>query len=69
MKKIPIKYIMRSKIQERFGGQWRLAQHLKVHETTVSAVLNGRRVLAPAERKRWAKAIGVDPTDFDGLVK
>lgn len=69
MKNLDLIFDFKKRIIKRFGGQWRLAQHLKVHETTVSAVLNGRRKLSEKQKKRWAKAIGVDPIEFDELSR
>ena len=52
--------VLKGKIVERYGSQWRFAQSLGVHEHQISQVVRGRRVLSPEDRKRWAEKLGED---------
>ena len=47
-------------ITEKFKSQFRFAQHLGEHESTVSKVVRGAHELDQEKRKRWAEALGVD---------
>jgi len=60
--------ILRAKIIEVYGGQWRFAQAIEEHESVVSKVIRGRRKLTPEKKKVWAKALGLKQSDIsEGL--
>ena len=46
--------ILKAKIFEKFGRQADFARVVKVHESFVSRVVQGRRKLSPELRKSWA---------------
>ena len=57
--------VLKGKIIERFGSQWRFAQALGVHEGVVSKIVNRRRSLGKTAKQRWAKILKCDPEMFD----
>ena len=57
--------ILKAKIIEHFGSQWRFAQSLGIHESVVSKVISRRRPLNDSTKQKWAKALNCDPEIFD----
>lgn len=56
--------MLKGKIIEVFGAQWKFAQHLGIHEAFVSRVLNQRQELSPKKRREWAKALSTQPGEI-----
>jgi plasmid maintenance system antidote protein VapI len=50
--------ILKGKIIEGYGSQWRFAHSLGIHEHEVSAVIRGRKALPLDERRKWAELLG-----------
>jgi len=57
--------ILKAKIIEQFGSQWRFAQAIGVHESMVSKAIHGRRPLDEATKKEWAEVLKCDSGIFD----
>jgi transcriptional regulator with XRE-family HTH domain len=55
---------LRSARQQARISQEYLAEQLQKHQTFVSKVENGERLLDLLEYLRWAREIGVDPMDL-----
>ena len=49
---------LKFKIYEKFGTQWRFARFIKMHESDVSRVIKGRRILSSDAKEEWAKVLG-----------
>lgn len=52
--------LLKARMMERYGGQWKFAAAMGEHEAHVSRVVLGKKTLNPEEQNRWAKALGVD---------
>lgn len=48
---------LRVKIIEVFGWQADFAEAMNIHESLVSKIVNGGRILNPEHQKLWAKAL------------
>jgi plasmid maintenance system antidote protein VapI len=57
---------LKAKIFEKFGTQYDFSSALDVHESHVSRVVQGRRILTEAERQEWAGLLGTDSTELWG---
>jgi ribosome-binding protein aMBF1 (putative translation factor) len=55
---------LKIKIWERFKTQADFAQAIREHESDVSRVVHGRRVLPPEKQRVWAEALGCDVTEL-----
>ena len=55
---------LRLKIFEVCGGQWRFAQLVGVHESTISKMVRCQRPVPPETRKKWAKVLGCRVEDI-----
>lgn len=51
---------LKAKIFEEFGTQYDFSRAVVVHESHVSKVVQGRRTLKQAERRRWADLLEAD---------
>jgi len=51
---------LKAKIIEEFGSQADFAQAMKIDETVVSRIINGRRVLNAEDEKKWCRVLGCD---------
>jgi len=49
--------ILKGKIIEMYGAQWKFAHSLGTHEHFISEVVREKRSLPPEERKRWAEKL------------
>lgn len=56
---------LKAKIIEHYGTQFLFAVFVGEHESEISKVIRGRRVLSPEARKKWAGALQI--SDSDGL--
>jgi len=54
---------LKMKIYEKFPSQADFAQAMNVHESTVSQVVRGRRILQESEQRRWAAILDCEPND------
>lgn len=52
--------LLKAKIIEIFGSQWKFAQAIDEHESAVSRVIRGRRSLSEKERCKWAAALNIE---------
>ena len=52
--------ILKGKIIEKYGSQWRFAHCLGTHEHVVSQVVRERKSLPPEDRKKWAEKLQDD---------
>jgi len=50
--------VLKGKIIEKFGSQWKFAHSLGTHEHLISQVVRGKRDLSPEDRKKWAEKLG-----------
>ncbi len=48
---------LKVKIVEKFGTQWRFAQHVGVDDSLVSKAITGATRLQPEQKEKWAKAL------------
>ena len=55
---------LNARMIEIYGGQWRFANAINEHESTVSKILLGRRELSPEKRKIWAKALNIKESEI-----
>jgi ribosome-binding protein aMBF1 (putative translation factor) len=53
-------FLLKAKIVEVFGSQWKFAQEIGEHESAVSRVIRGRRYLNEKERMKWASILGIE---------
>ncbi len=60
---------LKSKIIEQYGSQSDFAQVLKIHESVISRVIQGRKRLSKAEQLRWAEALGCKIKEFYNLIE
>jgi hypothetical protein len=51
---------LKAKMIEYYGGQWKFAQKINVHESYVSGVVRGTKKLSDDGRKKWAKLLHSD---------
>lgn len=57
--------ILKARIIEIFGSQWKFAQAIEEHESAVSRVIRGRRSLSEKERRKWVTALDIrEPQKF-----
>jgi hypothetical protein len=56
----PIVWPLKIAITDKFKSQFRFAQHLGEHESTVSKVIRGAQDLGEGKKKAWAEALGVE---------
>lgn len=49
--------ILKARIIEHYGGQWKFAQKLDVHESYISAIVRGRRNPSDATKAEIAKML------------
>lgn len=52
---------LKARIVEIYGTQTDFAIAIETHESVVSRVIRGRRILSQIERKRWAEALKCMP--------
>ena len=55
---------LKGRIVEKFGSQFEFALVIRNHESLVSKVVRGRRVLDVMDRRRWAKALDCEPSEI-----
>lgn len=48
---------LKSKIVEEFGCQANFAQAMRLDESVISRVVNGRRSLSTEDAKRWSRVL------------
>jgi plasmid maintenance system antidote protein VapI len=53
---------LRIEILRKFQTQGDFAMAVGCHESTVSRVLRGRKLLTSQDHKRWADVLGCNPT-------
>jgi len=51
--------LLKAKIIEKYGSQFEFSRVLKAHESDVSRVVRGRKVLTQKDLKKWADALDV----------
>ncbi len=56
--------MLKGKIIEVFGSQWKFAHHLGIHESEISKVINQRKKLSTEKKKEWAKALNSEPGEI-----
>jgi len=56
---------LKATIHERYGTQWRFAQHLGIDPATVSRVVRGAADISGDEKNRWAKELKTTVRVFD----
>lgn len=56
---------LKAKIFEEFGSQADFAAAMKLDESVISRVVNGRRSLSQEDRKKWSRVLGCDPKVFE----
>jgi plasmid maintenance system antidote protein VapI len=54
---------LKAEIIRRFGCQYPFAAALGIREALVSSVIQGKHSLSEEEKRKWAKALGVDEPD------
>lgn len=59
---------LKAAIIEGFGSQADFALVMKLDESLVSRVVNGRRILGPEDSEKWCRVLGVDSTVFEEKV-
>ena len=52
-----VNWMLKRKIYKLFGSQANFAQKVKMSESDVSRVVNGRRILKMEESARWQKLL------------
>jgi plasmid maintenance system antidote protein VapI len=57
---------LKAKIIENFGSQADFAQALRLQESVVSRVVNGRRSLRPEDVEKWARILDCDRSLLEG---
>ena len=55
---------LRKKIKERFNSQVAFAYHLGEHDSFVSKVVRGWKILPPERQDKWAKALKAEPKEL-----
>ena len=50
--------ILKAKIVERFGTQADFSEAIKMHESDVSRIVRGRKILTLETQRKWASALG-----------
>jgi len=50
-------------IKKKFRTQYEFAQRLKMNESMLSLILNGRRKLDDQQRRKWARLLGCKVTE------
>jgi hypothetical protein len=60
---------IRIEILKMFHSQSNFSQAVKIHESKVSQVLNGRRLLRKEESESWAKTLNCDPALLEPVTK
>jgi hypothetical protein len=55
---------LRLKIFEVCGGQWKFAQLVGIHESTISKMVRYQRPVPPEMRKKFAKILGCRVQDI-----
>jgi DNA-binding transcriptional regulator YdaS (Cro superfamily) len=58
---------VRRAIYGEFDSQSDFAQALGIHESAVSQVLRGRRVLSPEDQSKWVKVLSCDPSILESV--
>ena len=56
--------ILKAKIIENYGGQWKFAAAMNEHEASVSRVVRERKTLDEDKKAQWAKALGCKIEDL-----
>ncbi len=49
---------------EHYGGQWKFAQKINVHESYVSQVIRGTKSLSDTAKQKWANLLKTEVTDL-----
>ena len=58
---------LKFRIYEKFKTQWRFAQAVQMHESDVSRVIAGRKIIPEDTKTNWAKILGCKVGEiFDG---
>ena len=57
---------LKIKILENYGSQVDFAQTLGICESGVSKIVNGRRLLSPEQKEKWAELLGCNTNIFKG---
>ena len=60
---------VRRAIYGEFDSQSDFAQALGIHESAVSQVLHGRRVLSPEDQFKWVEVLKCDPSIVEPVTK
>ena len=55
---------LKSRIVERFRTQADFSDAIKIDETLISRIVNGRRKLPDADKKKWAKVLDCAPEEL-----
>ena len=48
---------LKMKILEKFGSQWSFAKRINIHESYISQVIRGKRILSPEKKDEWARIL------------
>lgn len=59
---------LKAKIIEEYGSQADFAQVMKLDESVISRVINGRRSLNDEDLKEWSRVLGCGPEVFEERV-
>ena len=55
---------LKAKIVEKYGASADFAPEVGVHESFVSKIIRGRRMLSPESQRFWANALGCKPSEI-----
>ena len=46
--------LLKAKMIEHYGSQWEFSKALGIHESFVSKIVTGARILSSEDQKKWA---------------
>ena len=61
-----LNFRLKQRIMEKFRTQYDFADHVQMHYSAVSMVLNNRRKLSGEKKELWAKTLGCSVEDIFG---